>query len=324
MCGHGTLSKLVTCGFAVEGIVAVPVCVFLLMHMWQEEEEARASVPFFLIPMVVSLTRTNILLIANVPCMEDELEVGFSSVCGVLLPSSGGAMAGWYGIGAILFSCQKGCMHHSGPGKMTGDRVQVLGFGILALVNGLLALSSLFLSKFRPRSAVVRDELPTLLREASRHWETSKAQFAQVRIDELTVELFDTDADTMAGEFCVICLSGYEAGESVRRLACHHAFHRECVDRWLPAAVQRRWACPMRCSATATRVEDREPPERARWVEARGNSEEDALQVAEEFDTATPDDSAAEAGDAGPGFDASDLGNSPVDELPTRYHEASV
>ena len=32
---------------------------------------------------------------------------------------------------------------------------------------------------------------------------------------------------------CVICLSEFEEGASVRRLACMHLFHQTCVDAWL-------------------------------------------------------------------------------------------
>ena len=32
---------------------------------------------------------------------------------------------------------------------------------------------------------------------------------------------------------CMICLSDYKDGESVRTLPCGHVYHKECVDRWL-------------------------------------------------------------------------------------------
>ncbi|XP_072954677.1 uncharacterized protein [Typha angustifolia] len=41
---------------------------------------------------------------------------------------------------------------------------------------------------------------------------------------------------------CCVCLSRYEEGEVIRKLPCHHLFHRECVDRWL--ALHRR-TCPL-------------------------------------------------------------------------------
>ena len=32
---------------------------------------------------------------------------------------------------------------------------------------------------------------------------------------------------------CIICLSEFQAGVTVRRLACMHLFHQQCVDAWL-------------------------------------------------------------------------------------------
>ncbi|XP_047062411.1 RING-H2 finger protein ATL66-like [Lolium rigidum] len=48
--------------------------------------------------------------------------------------------------------------------------------------------------------------------------------------------------DSGGGECCV-CLSRIRAGEATRRLQpCRHAFHRDCVDRWL--ALCKR-TCPL-------------------------------------------------------------------------------
>ncbi|KQJ81968.1 E3 ubiquitin-protein ligase MPSR1 [Brachypodium distachyon] len=41
---------------------------------------------------------------------------------------------------------------------------------------------------------------------------------------------------------CCVCLSRIRAGEATRRLPCRHAFHRDCVDRWL--ALCKR-TCPL-------------------------------------------------------------------------------
>ena len=36
-----------------------------------------------------------------------------------------------------------------------------------------------------------------------------------------------------ASTTCVICLSRLQPGNTVRRLACLHLFHTNCVDAWL-------------------------------------------------------------------------------------------
>ena len=40
---------------------------------------------------------------------------------------------------------------------------------------------------------------------------------------------------------CSICLEEYEEGDEVRRLPCWHAFHAQCIDRWLTHHVE----CPV-------------------------------------------------------------------------------
>ena len=42
---------------------------------------------------------------------------------------------------------------------------------------------------------------------------------------------------------CCVCLSRIRAGEATRRLQpCRHAFHRDCVDRWLTLCKR---TCPL-------------------------------------------------------------------------------
>lgn len=50
-----------------------------------------------------------------------------------------------------------------------------------------------------------------------------------------------------AGEpSCAVCLSGYEEGESLRRLRCGHSYHADCLDVWLDTNA----SCP-RCRMPA-------------------------------------------------------------------------
>ena len=63
----------------------------------------------------------------------------------------------------------------------------------------------------------------------------------------------DGDGDAASGysyysdELCVICQCDFEAGDLQRVLHCNHAFHAECVDRWL---TQESAVCPI-CKADA-------------------------------------------------------------------------
>ncbi|CAL4916890.1 unnamed protein product [Urochloa decumbens] len=45
-----------------------------------------------------------------------------------------------------------------------------------------------------------------------------------------------------AGYYCCVCISACRDGEEIRWLPCGHAFHRDCVDRWLARC---RRTCPL-------------------------------------------------------------------------------
>ncbi|KAJ5598526.1 RING finger domain protein [Penicillium hordei] len=54
-------------------------------------------------------------------------------------------------------------------------------------------------------------------------------------------------SDVMFSNYvCAICLSIIEDGVQVRGLPCDHAFHVDCVDKWL---LWRRPCCPV-CKAS--------------------------------------------------------------------------
>ncbi|CAK7334491.1 unnamed protein product [Dovyalis caffra] len=41
---------------------------------------------------------------------------------------------------------------------------------------------------------------------------------------------------------CAVCLSEFMEGERVRKLQCNHAFHKECLDKWLQQYMA---TCPL-------------------------------------------------------------------------------
>jgi len=50
----------------------------------------------------------------------------------------------------------------------------------------------------------------------------------------------DSEGSEKDSTSCVICMTDFKAGEKVRRLACMHLFHVDCIDHWLT----RQRVCP--------------------------------------------------------------------------------
>ncbi|KIL61915.1 hypothetical protein M378DRAFT_108977 [Amanita muscaria Koide BX008] len=54
-------------------------------------------------------------------------------------------------------------------------------------------------------------------------------------------------------ERCLICLDDYRPEEDVRMMACRHAFHKDCVDKWLQTGKNNCPACRSRGVSTDAR-----------------------------------------------------------------------
>lgn len=88
-------------------------------------------------------------------------------------------------------------------------------------------------------------------------------------------DLVDALDATPHETLCAICYDEFTDGEELRMMPCSHAFHIECVDRWLLdcGANRRAVACPMCNTALDTRscVRGRAPDHHAahlpRWWE---------------------------------------------------------
>mmetsp|Transcript_23027 Transcript_23027/g.92180 ORF Transcript_23027/g.92180 Transcript_23027/m.92180 type:complete len:231 (+) Transcript_23027:759-1451(+) len=60
-------------------------------------------------------------------------------------------------------------------------------------------------------------------------------------VSKLASEKFEPDDTPEEDRSCVICLSDYDVGDTLRILPCQHAFHGKCVDQWL----QLDKSCPL-------------------------------------------------------------------------------
>ena len=66
-------------------------------------------------------------------------------------------------------------------------------------------------------------------------------------------------------EQCVVCLENFTKGQVMRILPCKHAFHRQCIDKWLESST----TCPI-CKHDAGKV--KESPEAAKKRESKGKA----------------------------------------------------
>ena len=67
----------------------------------------------------------------------------------------------------------------------------------------------------------------------------------QIPVQKYTVQATSSGSDSTV-EKCIVCLSEYEEGDTLRHLKCGHDFHKDCIDQWL----QGNATCPV-CRSNA-------------------------------------------------------------------------
>ncbi|EHA8586925.1 E3 ubiquitin-protein ligase RHA2A [Cocos nucifera] len=101
----------------------------------------------------------------------------------------------------------------------------------------LCLFHSLGLLRFHPSSAVADDPL----------FPAAGSGLAGLVVIASSTRSFIYEAPPSAAEKeeeedCIVCLCGLADGDRVRRLACCHVFHSECVDGWFD---QMNLSCPL-------------------------------------------------------------------------------
>jgi hypothetical protein len=66
-------------------------------------------------------------------------------------------------------------------------------------------------------------------------------------------------ADCCEQVSCIICLSAFQGGETIRQLRCMHFFHLACIDEWLLKGSP-AMECPLRCARPVAAPEKAAPP----------------------------------------------------------------
>lgn len=60
--------------------------------------------------------------------------------------------------------------------------------------------------------------------------------------DQLCLNRVCSYKNQSASSDCVVCLDRFAEGDTVRKLACRHVFHKDCFDGWLH---QMNLSCPL-------------------------------------------------------------------------------
>ena len=56
---------------------------------------------------------------------------------------------------------------------------------------------------------------------------------------------------------CLVCLDGYQLDSEIRVMSCRHAFHKECIDKWLTVGRNNCPACRTKVSRVLVQLEVR-------------------------------------------------------------------
>jgi len=142
---------------------------------------------------------------------------------------------GWFVLGVVWWMHSSGCEDCPGISLLISS-VLLLSASRIAVT--LLASRELFAQNLQEQAITSKIEGATQCQIAALPL-IRVAPAPAVREDDQG-ELHQRHAGTaqcfttcFAGEKCAVCLSDFEEKEFVRRLPCHHHFHRPCIDRWL-------------------------------------------------------------------------------------------
>ncbi|KAM0940850.1 putative transcription factor C2H2 family [Dioscorea sansibarensis] len=75
------------------------------------------------------------------------------------------------------------------------------------------------------------------------HLEVDDDEEEEEEEEEKEVEVLRLEEVEKDGDWCCVCLHGFEEGEEVSQVvSCRHFFHRECLGRWLGLSHR---TCPL-------------------------------------------------------------------------------
>ncbi|CAN6480071.1 unnamed protein product [Victoria cruziana] len=141
---------------------------------------------------------------------------------------------------------------------------------VVALLSAAFLLVSFYITMIRccnRRNSSVRAlqrQNPPVLDEVfegqdliNHFWYINTVGLEESLINSITFCKFKRGEGLIEGTDCSVCLSEFQEGEDLRLLPkCSHAFHSECIDRWLRAHVN----CPLCRAPIMASNENPSPP----------------------------------------------------------------
>lgn len=83
-----------------------------------------------------------------------------------------------------------------------------------------------------------QEDAINLFRQANRV--SSRIAQDQLTTNSAEIKITEENKELFKDEVCSICISGFNAGDTARKLVCRHYFHHDCIRMW----VVRQSKCP--------------------------------------------------------------------------------
>ncbi|XP_062232360.1 putative RING-H2 finger protein ATL12 [Phragmites australis] len=118
----------------------------------------------------------------------------------------------------------------------------VIVLGIFTMIFSLTFLLLMYAKFCHPSSSPLPASLPTSVPGISNDTATNQAGVPKPVIESLPFFRFATLRGARQGMECSVCLARFDDADLLRLLPrCRHAFHLDCVDRWLESNA----SCPL-------------------------------------------------------------------------------